>query len=62
MIKIGKAVAKGETDVTITVNGRENEASRTIHVKVQDGSDIDPAGETKEQLPIFNGKPSGRPD
>ena len=28
--KDGKAVAKGETDVTIAVNGRENEASRTI--------------------------------
>ena len=57
--KDGKAVAKGETDVTITVNGRENEASRTIHVKVQDGSDIDPAGETKEQLPILTGNPAG---
>ena len=49
----GKAVNNGETDVTITVKGKEQKASKKIHVKVQDASNIEPAGETKDQLPTL---------
>lgn len=49
----GKAMNNGETDVTITVNGKDQDASKKIHVKVQDASNIEPAGETKDQLPTL---------
>ena len=51
----GKAIKNGETDVTITVYGREDEASKRIHVKVQEGDNIESSGEAieKDQLPSF---------
>ena len=42
-------------NVTITVYGREDEASKRIHVKVQEGDNIESSGEAieKDQLPSF---------
>lgn len=62
--KYGECIKRGETDVTITAKAKDGKATKTIHVKVQNGKDLEPAGTERktDELPKLtqNGYPDSR--
>lgn len=62
--KYGKCIKRGETDVTITAKAKDGKATKTIHVKVQNGKDLEPTGTERktDELPKLtqNGYPDSR--
>ena len=62
--KYGECIKRGETDVTITAKAKDGKATKTIHVKVQNGKDLEPTGTERktDELPKLtqNGYPDSR--